>query len=55
MIVAVEGSHLVVDRQLVGSHNHKGLLLNSTKDGRVMFVVPWLGQLVLGTTEYKYE
>lgn len=55
LIVAVEGTHLVLDRSLVNSNPQKGLFINSTQDGRVMFVVPWLGQLVLGTTEYKYE
>jgi len=44
-----QGVHLVVDRSfLSGGH---ALLVPRTRDGRVLFVVPWLGQLILGTTD----
>ena len=44
-----QGVHLVVDRSFMpGDH---ALLVPHTRDGRVLFVVPWLGQLILGTTD----
>lgn len=44
-----QGVHVVVDRAfLPGEH---ALLVPRTADGRVLFAVPWLGKLVLGTTD----
>lgn len=44
-----QGVHVVVDRSfLPGGH---ALLVPHTADGRVLFAVPWLGKLVLGTTD----
>lgn len=44
-----QGVHLVVDRRfLPGS---RALLVPRTRDGRVLFAVPWLGKTLLGTTD----
>jgi glycerol-3-phosphate dehydrogenase len=44
-----QGVHLVVERDfLPGDH---ALLVPKTADGRVLFAVPWLGSLLLGTTD----
>ncbi|TAM85064.1 MAG: glycerol-3-phosphate dehydrogenase/oxidase [Candidimonas sp.] len=44
-----QGVHLVVDRDFLrGDH---ALLVPKTHDGRVLFAVPWLGKVVLGTTD----
>jgi len=44
-----QGVHLVVDADfLPGGH---ALLVPHTSDGRVLFAVPWLGKVVLGTTD----
>ncbi|TAM87408.1 MAG: glycerol-3-phosphate dehydrogenase/oxidase [Candidimonas sp.] len=44
-----QGVHLVVDRDFLrGDH---ALLVPKTRDGRVLFAVPWLGKVVLGTTD----
>jgi glycerol-3-phosphate dehydrogenase len=41
--------HLVVDRDFFpGDH---ALLIPKTADGRVLFAVPWLGKVILGTTD----
>lgn len=49
MVAPSQGVHLVVDRSfLPGDH---ALLVPRTADGRVLFGVPWLGKLVLGTTD----
>ena len=44
-----QGVHLVVDRDFLAGH--QALLVPRTRDGRVLFAVPWLGKLVLGTTD----
>lgn len=49
MVSPSQGVHVVVDRDfLPGSH---ALLVPKTPDGRVLFAVPWLGKLILGTTD----
>lgn len=49
MVAPSQGVHLVVDREfLPGDH---ALLVPKTRDGRVLFAVPWLGKVVLGTTD----
>ncbi|MDO5691750.1 MAG: glycerol-3-phosphate dehydrogenase/oxidase [Pseudomonadota bacterium] len=49
MVTPSQGAHVVVDQSfLPGEH---ALLVPSTADGRVLFAVPWLGKLILGTTD----
>lgn len=49
IVAPSQGAHLVVDADfLPGGH---ALLVPRTRDGRVLFAVPWLGKLVLGTTD----
>jgi glycerol-3-phosphate dehydrogenase len=49
MVSPSQGVHVVVDRDfLPGNH---ALLIPKTRDGRVLFAVPWLGKLILGTTD----
>lgn len=43
----VRGSHLVLKRQVADV----GLLLQSTTDTRIFFVLPWKGTTLVGTTE----
>ncbi|HUR83260.1 MAG TPA: glycerol-3-phosphate dehydrogenase/oxidase [Thermoanaerobaculia bacterium] len=43
----VRGSHLVLNEAVTDS----GLLLQSTTDRRVFFVLPWKGRTLVGTTE----
>lgn len=44
-----QGVHLVVDRSFLSQDC--ALLVPSTQDGRVLFAVPWLGKVILGTTD----
>lgn len=44
-----QGVHVVVDRDFMPGHH--ALLIPKTDDGRVLFAVPWLGSLILGTTD----
>lgn len=49
MVSPSQGVHLVVDKEfLPGDH---ALLVPKTQDGRVLFAVPWLGKVILGTTD----
>jgi glycerol-3-phosphate dehydrogenase len=49
MVAPSQGVHLVVDRAFFpGDH---ALLIPKTQDGRVLFAVPWLGKVILGTTD----
>ncbi len=53
MVAPSQGTHIVVDRSfLPGRH---ALMVPKTRDGRVLFVVPWLGSLILGTTDTPRE
>jgi glycerol-3-phosphate dehydrogenase len=49
MVSPSQGVHLVVDRDFMPGHH--ALLVPKTQDGRVLFAVPWLGKLILGTTD----
>ena len=49
MVAPSQGVHLVVDRSLWPTDH--ALLVPKTRDGRVLFVVPWLGKVILGTTD----
>jgi len=49
MVAPSQGVHLVVDSDFFpGDH---ALLVPRTRDGRVLFAVPWLGKVILGTTD----
>lgn len=49
MVSPSQGVHVVVDRDFMpGDH---ALLVPKTQDGRVLFAVPWMGKLILGTTD----
>ena len=49
MVSPSQGVHVVVDRSFLSGDS--ALLVPRTRDGRVLFAVPWLGKLVLGTTD----
>ncbi|UCS95108.1 glycerol-3-phosphate dehydrogenase/oxidase [Echinicola marina] len=49
MIQPSQGVHLVLPLEFLGSED--ALMIPETSDGRVLFAVPWLGKLVVGTTD----
>jgi glycerol-3-phosphate dehydrogenase len=49
MVAPSQGVHVVVDRDFLDSDH--ALLVPKTADGRVLFAVPWLGKVILGTTD----
>ena len=49
MVAPSQGVHVVVDREfLSGEH---AIIVPHTSDGRVLFAVPWLGKVIIGTTD----
>ena len=51
--MSVAGSHLILPNKY-GSRSW-GYLIPKTSDGRVLYMVPWLGNVIVGTTERKLE
>jgi len=49
MVAPSQGVHMVVDREFLAGDN--ALMVPKTADGRVLFAVPWLGKVILGTTD----
>jgi len=49
IVAPSQGVHLVVDRSFLDSDT--ALMVPKTSDGRVLFAVPWLGKVILGTTD----
>lgn len=48
-----QGVHVVVDAKFYPAQ--QALLVPKTSDGRVLFVVPWLGKTLIGTTDTPRE
>ncbi len=49
MVAPSQGIHMVVERQFLNAD--VALMVPKTADGRVLFAVPWLGRVILGTTD----
>jgi len=49
MIRASRGTHIVVDHGF--SPGNDAVLVPRTDDGRVVFIIPWRGRLMIGTTD----
>lgn len=49
ILTVSSGSHLVVAGDLLSGDN--GMLIPSTDDGRVLFLLPWQGHTLVGTTD----
>jgi len=52
-ITMSKGTHLVLDRP--GLVDGAALVIPETDDGRLAFLVPWRGRLILGTTDEAYQ
>ncbi len=53
MIQPSQGIHLVLDLEFLGGKD--ALMIPKTRDGRVLFAVPWHNRLVVGTTDTLRE
>lgn len=49
LITPSQGVHLVLDRTFLPGDT--ALMVPQTDDGRVLFAIPWLGRIVVGTTD----
>lgn len=49
MVSPSQGVHLVVERDFLPTDH--ALLVPKTSDDRVLFAIPWLGKVILGTTD----
>lgn len=49
MLAFSQGIHLVLPKKFLRSH--KAIIVPKTKDGRVVFIIPWHGSVVVGTTD----
>lgn len=49
IVAPSQGVHVVVDREFLPTDH--ALMVPKTADGRVLFAVPWLGKVILGTTD----
>lgn len=49
IVAPSQGVHIVVDQEFLPGD--KALIVPRTSDGRVLFAVPWLGKVILGTTD----
>lgn len=47
------GVHLVVSRDFMPTDT--AMMIPKTRDGRVLFIVPWQGHLILGTTDTRVK
>lgn len=53
MLRASSGVHIMLDKRF--SPPETGLLIPQTEDGRVLFLLPWLGHTLVGTTDKPAE
>lgn len=49
VIVPSQGIHIVLDQSFLDSDT--GVMIPETDDGRVLFAIPWLNRIILGTTD----
>ena len=49
MVRPSQGVHLVFDKSFLGPHD--ALMIPKTKDGRVLFAIPWHDRTLIGTTD----
>jgi glycerol-3-phosphate dehydrogenase len=50
IMIPSQGSHILLPQSF--SPPHDGLIIPSTKDGRVLFLLPWMDKTLAGTTDH---
>lgn len=53
LIIGSRGTHLVLDQSFSGERS--GVLIPKTRDGRLIFLLPWQGKTLLGTTDTQMD
>ena len=49
MLNLSSGTHIVLNKKYLPSN--EGLMIPKTEDGRVLFILPWMGKCLVGTTD----
>lgn len=49
MLDLSSGTHIILDKKYLP--NNEGLMIPKTEDGRVLFILPWMGKCLVGTTD----
>ena len=49
MLDLSSGTHIILDKKYLP--NDEGLMIPKTEDGRVLFILPWMGKCLVGTTD----
>jgi len=49
MLDLSSGTHIILDKKYLP--NQEGLMIPKTEDGRVLFILPWMGKCLVGTTD----
>lgn len=49
LLTVSRGTHIVVGPEFLGSNS--AIMVPKTRDGRVIFAIPWQGKVVIGTTD----
>lgn len=52
-VSVAQGTHIVFEKSMFPTEH--AILIPKTADGRVLFVLPWYGHLIVGTTDVKKE
>ena len=52
-VIRSKGTHMIVARKVLGLGD-QALVLPETDDGRVLYIIPWLGHSMIGTTDTPY-
>ena len=53
LIAASRGSHIILPATRIGGD--VAMMVPKTRDGRVLFAIPWLGKTLIGTTDIPVE
>lgn len=53
LLAPSQGVHIVLDRSFLPSDS--AIMVPQTDDGRVLFMIPWLGRVLIGTTDTAVE
>lgn len=53
LVTPSQGAHIVVEKSFLGGDT--ALMVPKTRDGRVLFAIPWHNRLVIGTTDQRVE
>ena len=54
-IVGARGTHIILSQEAMKLPNNTGIIVPKTKDGRLIFIINYLGHCMVGTTDDKCD